>query len=175
MDYSQLNKETVAWATSNARELLHEESDRIQALDTKSGQLAGFGGVILALLGSLGKDAFPRDLGSVGDPVFAVAFFLAVIMLAASILWLAMTLKPQRFMAIDAKELSAYLEDDRLLRADPWALQLRTLRALRDAVTWSQLGAQQKASRLTTGVMLFALGLTGALVAVITLGAGSLG
>lgn len=132
MDYTRVDHATVEWATQNARDLLREESDRIQALDTKAGQLAGFSGVILALLGSLAKDAFTRDLGCVGDPVFAVAYFLAAGTLAGALLWLVFSaLKPQRFVAIDADELTQYLEDERLLRAEPWALQIRTLRAAR--------------------------------------------
>jgi hypothetical protein len=176
MDYSRLNHETVAWATENARELLREESDRIQLLDTKAGQLAGFAGVVLALLGSLAKDAFARDLGTVGDPLFAVVYFGAAATLATAIMWIVFfALKPRRFIAIDAKELSMYFEDERLLSAEPWALQLRTLRALRDAVSFSQRGAAQKADRLSTGVVLFGVGLACTLMAVITLGVGSLG
>ena len=96
--------------------------------------------------------------------------------LATAILWLVFfTLKPQRFIAIDAKELSRYLDDERLLSAEPWALQLRTLRALRDAASWAQRGAQQKADRLSTGIALFGVGLASALTAVITLGAATLG
>jgi hypothetical protein len=176
MDYTRIDPETVEWATKNARELVHEESDRIQALDAKAGQLAGFSGVVLALLGSLAKDAFTRDLGCVGDPVFAGAYFLAAAMLAVTILWLVFSaIKPQRFIAIGAKELERYLVDERLLSAKPWALQIRTLRALSDATSWSQRAAQQKADRLSTGVVLFASGLVFTLVAVITLGLGSLG
>ena len=73
MDYSRINRQTVEWATENARLLLQEESARIQGLDSKSGQLAGFAGVILALLASVAIGAFERDLGDVGDPLFAVA------------------------------------------------------------------------------------------------------
>jgi hypothetical protein len=176
VDYSQVNYETVAWATENARALVKQEAERIQALDGKSAQLAGFSGVILAVLGSLAANAFDKDLGSVGDPLFAVAYFLSVVSLTGAILWLVFfALKPQRFIAIDAAELTAYLEDDRLLRAEPWALQIRTLRALRNAAVWAQTGAEQKANRLSLGVAIFGSGLGAALVAVVTLGAGSLG
>ncbi|HEX8054296.1 MAG TPA: hypothetical protein VF517_15010 [Thermoleophilaceae bacterium] len=176
LDYTRLDHKTVAWATENARELVKEEADRLRALDAKSAQLVGFAGVILAVLGSLGKDAFLRDLGYVGDPLFAAAYFLSMLVLTASILWLVFfTLKPQRLVVIDAKELSAYLEDERLLQAEAAALQIRTLRALRDAASWAQRVGKQKASRLSTGMALFAIGLAAALVAVTTMGAGSLG
>jgi hypothetical protein len=169
------NHETLAWATENARELLKEENDRIQALDAKAGQLAGFSGVILAVLGSIATDSFDKNLGAVGDPVFAAMYFASVGALTAAILWLVFfALKPQRFIAINARELTAYLEDDRLLRAQPWALQIRTLRALRDCTLWAQQGAEQKANRLTTGVVIFAVGLAAALAAVVALGLGTL-
>lgn len=175
MDYSRINRETVSWATENARELLRSENDRLQALDGKAGQLAGFSGVILAVLGSIAPDAFGERLGTVGDPLFAAAYFASVGSLTAAILWLVLfALRPQRFIAIDAKELDAYLEDERLLRAEPWALQIRTLRALRDSTSWAQRGAELKANRLTVGVVIFAFGLGAALVAVVTLGVGNL-
>ena len=175
MDYSQINHETVAWATENARSLLKDENERIQALDAKAAQLAGFSGVILAVLGSIAPDAFDGDLGAVGDPLFATTYFASVGALTAAILWLVFfALRPQRFIAIDAEELTAYLEDERLLQAQPWALQIRTLRALRNCTSWAQQGAQQKADRLSIAVVIFAAGLAAALVAVVTLGLGSL-
>lgn len=175
MDYSQINRESVAWATDNGRELLRAENDRIQALDAKAGQLSGFSGVILAVLGSIAPDAFDRNIGAVGEPLFASAYFASVGALTGAILWLVFfALRPQRFIAIDAAELTAYLEDERLLRAQPWALQMRTLRALRDCTSWAQRGAELKANRLTIGVVIFAVGLAAALVAVVTLGVGNL-
>jgi hypothetical protein len=175
VDYRRINHETVAWAAENARELLREENQRIQALDGKAGQLAGFSGVILAVLGSIAPDAFDGNLGTVGEPLFAGAYFASVGALTAAILWLVFfALRPQRFIAIDATELTAYLEDERLLRAQPWALQIRTLRALRDCTSWAQRGAELKADRLTIGVIIFAVGLASALVAVVTLGVGNL-
>lgn len=175
VDYARVNPETVAWATQNARDLLAEETDRIQALDTKASQLAGFSGVTLAILGSIGQRAIEADLGTVGDPLFASAYFLAGVMLAVAILWLVFFgVRPRRFIAIDASELTAYLEDERLLRSRPWALQIRTLRALRDAASWAQRGAQEKANRLTVGVAIFGLALSATLVSIVTLGIASL-
>ncbi len=163
--------ETVAWAVENARSLLLNETDRARSLDGKAAQLAGFAGVTLAVLGSIAPEALSQDLGCVGDPVFAVAFFAAAGLVTGSIVWLVFgVLKPQRIVAIDAKEIANYLEDERLLRAEPWALQMRTLRALRDGALWAQRVAEQKASRLGVGVTLFGFGLGSTLVAVLTLG-----
>lgn len=175
IDYSQIKPETVAWATQNARQLLADENDRVRSIDGKSSQLAGFAGVILAVLGAVAPDALREDLGGVGDPVFAVMYFTAAVSLTIAIVWLVFfVLRPQRFVAIDAEEIGAYLEDERLLRSEPWGLQMRTLRALRRAAIWAQKAGQQKADRLTIGIVIFGIGLGAALAAVVTLGAGSL-
>lgn len=175
MDYSKLDPETVAWALDNARTLLSEENERVRAIDGKAAHLAGFAGVILAVLGSLAPDTFDEDLGCVGDPLFAVAFFVATGVLTGSILWFVFrVMKPYRFVAIDAKEVGNYLEDERLLRAEPWALQMRTLRVLAGVTGWAQGVAQQKADRLNEGVVAFGVGLAAALVAVVTIGVANL-
>jgi hypothetical protein len=175
MDYRKIDPETVAWATENARQLLDDESELVRSLDAKAAQLAGFGGVVLAIMGSIASQGFNEDLGSAGNVVFAMAYFFAAGVLTASILWLAFyAFTPQRFVAIGAAEISEYIDDERLLRAKPWALQLRTLRALRDAVAWAQEAAVQKANRLTTGAVLFGIGLVAAVSAVVTLGLGTL-
>jgi len=97
VDYSQINRESVAWATDNGRELLKAENDRLQALDAKAGQLSGFSGVILAVLGSIAPDAFDRNIGAVGEPLFASAYFASVGALTGAILWLVFfALRPQR-------------------------------------------------------------------------------
>jgi len=171
----RINPDTVAWAVDNARTLLHDETDRVRSLDGKAAQLAGFGGVTLAVLGSIAPDALSEDLGCVGDPLFALSFFAAAGFVTGSIIWLVfLVVRPQRFVAIDAKEIGNYLEDERLLRADLWAIQMRTLRALRDSALWAQRAAEQKANRLAIGVTLFGIGLGTTLLAVLTLGVANL-
>jgi hypothetical protein len=175
VDRSAVTPDTVAWAVENAQTLLRDETDRVRSLDGKAGQLAGFAGVTLAVLGSIAPDALSQDLGRVGDPVFAAAFFGAAGFVTGSIIWLVfLVLRPQRFVAIDAKEIRNYLQDDRLLRAEPWALQMRTLRALGDSALWAQRAGEQKASRLGVGVTLFGIGLGTTLVAILTLGVANL-
>ena len=169
-DPSHINPETVAWATQNARQLLADENDRVRSLDGKAAQLAGFTGVILAVLGSVAPDAFKEKLGCFGETAFAIAYLIAAFSLSAAIVWLVFfVLKPQRFVAIDAAEIKAYVEDERLLRSKPWGLQMRTLRALDHATSWAQAAGQQKADRLGIGVILFGIGVLGAIAAVITL------
>jgi hypothetical protein len=175
VDYSRLDKETIAWAHDNARALLSEENERVRTIDGKAAQLAGFAGIILAVLGSVAPDAFDANLGQIGEVTLAVAFFLAAGALSASILWLVFkVMKPYRFVALDAKEIRNYLDDERLLRAEPWALQMRTLRVLAGVAQWAQDVVQSKADRLAEGVVLFGVGLGATLVAVVTIGVSNL-
>lgn len=175
MDYSRIKPETVAWAYGTARDLLQGELDRIRSLTEKAAQLAGFAGIILAILGTLAAEAFATDLGAIGDVVFAACFFAGAAVLAGAILWLVLLVyRPRRYIAVDTEEIQNYLTDDRLLRSQPWALQIRTMRTIYLAARVAERGAAQMASRITVGAVLFLLGLMLFLGAVITLGAGSL-
>lgn len=175
MDYTRINPETVEWAYGNAVALLQGELDRVRGLTEKAGQLAGFAGVVLAILGGLSKDGFKAHLGSVGENTFAVGYFGAALLLGGAILWLVVLVyRPRRYVAVDTAEISNYLTDDRLLRSKPWALQIRTMRTVHLAATWAEEGAAQLAWRIKVGVFLFAAGLGFFVAAVITLGIGEL-
>lgn len=175
MDYSRINPDSVAWAYSNASALLDGELERIRSLNDKAAQLAGFSGVVLAILGGLATTAFDADLGSVGEGAFAVLFFLGAALLAAAILWLVLRVyRPRRFLAVDPEEIRNYLTDERLLQSQPWALQIRTMRTLYFAARWAERGAAEMARRIVVGAHLFVAGLMFLVGAVVTLGIGSL-
>jgi hypothetical protein len=174
VDYSRINAETVAWAVQNAANLLQGELDQVRSLNDKAAQLAGFSGVVLAILGSLASDGFATKLGSVGESVFAAFYFGSAFLLAATILWLVLLVhRPRRRVAVDPEEIRTYFTDERLLEAEPWALQIRTMRTIYPAAVWAKKGAAQMEARIGVGAGLFAGGLTLFLGAVITLGVGS--
>jgi hypothetical protein len=175
VDYSRINKDSVAWAFANASDLLRGQLERVGSLNDKAAQLAGFAGVILAILGSLARQGFSSDLGSVGEVAFAIFYFGAAALLATTILWLvSLVYRPRRYVAIDPEEIQNYLSDERLLQAEPWALQIRTLRTMYPAAQWADDSAARMACRIGVGAALFAGGLLAFLGAVITMGLGSL-
>jgi hypothetical protein len=175
VDYGRINPEAVAWAFQNSADLLQSELERVRSLNEKAAQLAGFAGVVLAILGSVARDGFVADLGSVGEVAFAAFYFGAGLSLAATILWLVLWVyRPKRYVAVDPEEIRNYLTDERLLRAEPWALQIRTMRTVYPAARWAEKGAAQMAGRIGIGAGFFAAGLGMFLGAVITLGLGSL-
>lgn len=175
LDYAQINKQTVAWAYDTASGLLQSELDRVRSLNEKAGQLAGFSGIVLAILGGLANDAFDAGLGCVGEPLFAASYFGAALLLGVAILWLVLLVyRPRRYVALDPEEIRNYLVDERLLRSEPWALQLRTMRTIYPATQWAEKGAAQMARRIGIGAVLFVAGLGLFLVAVVTLGIGQL-
>jgi hypothetical protein len=174
VDYSRVNGESVAWAFQNAANLLQGELDQVRSLNERAAQLAGFSGVVLAILGSLAGDGFASRLGSVGEGVFATFYFGSAFLLAASIIWLVLLVhRPTRWVAMDPEEIRNYVTDERLLRAEPWALQIRMMRTIYPAALWARKGAAQLKGRIGVGAGLFAGGLTSFLGAVITLGLGS--
>lgn len=156
-------------------ELVRTERERVASLNDKAAQLAGFSGVILVILGSLAKDGFKAHLGSVGELTFAVSYFAAAVGLVAAILVLILrAYQPRRFLAIDTDEIANYLGDERLLRAEPWALQIRTMRTLHPLAKIAETGAAEMAAWIKLGGYIFALGISLFLVAVLTLGIGQL-
>ena len=175
VDYSEINPESVAWAYENSVSLLEQERARVDSLNEKAAQLAGFSGVILAILGSFAKDGFKAQLGCVGEVVFAVCYFGAALALAAAVAILILGVyRPRRFLAVNTDEIENYLTDDRLLRSKPWGLQLRTMRTLHGSAKWTEKGAAIMASRIKYAVFVFGAGLAFFVVAVITLGVGQL-
>lgn len=175
IDYSKIDKASVSWAYSNASTVLQTELARVQSLNEKAAQLAGFCGVTLAILGGLADGGFGAKLGSVGEPVFAACYFGAALLLGAAIAWLVLFVyRPRRYVALDPSEIRNYLTEERLLRAEPWALQMRTMRTLYLAASWAEKGAAQMARRITVGALLFTAGLMLFVCAAITLGVGEL-
>jgi hypothetical protein len=175
VDYSRINGASVAWAFESASNLLRDELERMRSLNDKAAHLAGFAGVALAISGSIGRDGFGSSRGGVGEVAFAAFYFGAMAALAATMLWLVLLVyRPRRHVAIDPMEIRNYLTDDRLLQAEPWALQIRTLRMIYPAARWAAAGAAQMEHRIRVGAGLFATGLTLFLGAAVTLGLGSL-
>ena len=152
------------------------QTDAVQSdCDEKAAQLAGFSGVILAILGSIAKDGFTAQLGCVGEVVFAACYFGAAIALAGAVgILILFVYRPRRFLAVSADEIDNYLTDDRLLRSQPWGLQLRTMRTLHGSAKWTEKGAAIMAQRIKCAVFVFGAGLAFFVVAVITLGIGQL-
>jgi hypothetical protein len=175
VDYSRIDPDSVAWAYENASALLQQERDRVSSLNDKAAQLAGFSGVILAILGSFAREGFTAKLGSVGEVVFAVCYFGAALALALAVaILILLVYRPRRFIAVDAAELGNYLGDERLLQSKPWGLQIRTMRTLHLAAKWAEKGAAEMASRIRIAVSVFGAGLALFVGAVITLGLGQL-
>jgi protein subunit release factor B len=45
------NSEAIAWYVEESQRLLEEQQRRAESLQTRAGQIAGFGAVLLALIG----------------------------------------------------------------------------------------------------------------------------
>jgi hypothetical protein len=166
---SDTNPDAVAWYVDNASALLADEHRRGESLQTRAGQLAGFAGVSLALLGSLLPDAF-GGLELSEERLAGGAYLLALALLIATIvLAVVRVLKPVRYAAIDAREVREYVTD-RFLVADRWEVQVRTLRALAMAVASAQSNNETKAKWLGRCVVVFLAGLVASAGCLATLG-----
>jgi hypothetical protein len=64
--------------------LVDDERSRGATLTTRASTLAGFSGTILAVVATLGREAFKLELGSVGDPALRVMFVASVVALATA-------------------------------------------------------------------------------------------
>jgi hypothetical protein len=95
MDYSRIDPETVAWAYERASALLELELGRSQSLTERAVQLAGFAGIVLAMVGGLAQDGFTVELGPLGERLFAWCYLVAASLLGVTILWvLALVYRP---------------------------------------------------------------------------------
>ena len=76
--------ETVEALVLVAQRLADDERARSGTLTARASTLAGFSGTILAIVATLGREAFKLDLGDLGDPLMAALFILSIVALATS-------------------------------------------------------------------------------------------
>jgi hypothetical protein len=171
-DAEKVEGETVAWFFEYAQSILDAQRDRFSALEQKATHLAGFAGVVLAILAAVASDGVGDQLSGVAEAIVTCSLIVAssamVLTLVVVVLGVLLT-SPYR--SVGAEEIALHLgyEDGPLLEVPAWAPQVRASRAILEAVADLQLGASAKAARVNLAAASFVLGTVAAAVGVLTL------
>jgi hypothetical protein len=148
-----------------------EQSARLDSLQLRAGQLAGFAGILLGLLASLVPDGFAEMGGPVrylaqGSFIVALVLLLTAIMLA-----LLFVVRPRKFREVSPAEwIDEFLADRRRFRAEPWQLQLARLRSYPEALRWHAWVNKRRAAALFLAYFALAGGLVASAVSIGTIG-----
>jgi hypothetical protein len=124
------NPEAIAWYVEKSERLLADLRARVQSLRTRGGQLAGFSGAVLALVGSNAESI----LGALHGPARHVAgtslLIGSLFLIAALAAALRGTLLPQLVSDISPDEVRNYTSERFTDEPDLWRVQVRAVRSL---------------------------------------------
>jgi hypothetical protein len=128
------NPEAIAWYLARSERLLDDLREEVQSLLSRCGQLAGFSGAVLALVGAdapsilaaLRPDA--REAAGLGLLLGSLA------LIAAFVTALSGTSVPRGVSGVSAREAADYLQPRFTQEPDLWRVQLRTIKALVAAI-----------------------------------------
>lgn len=157
----------------NALRMRTEEEERSDSFRTRAGQLAGFGGVFLALLGALLGDTFDGLNDAVC--VVAKAFLVGAVAAVTGSIYLALihVVRPLTRPGISPQGmLNRYLATPGLLRARSWEYELRVVRSLPRELAWMAWVNQRQAGALYLASVLMASGLLATAVCLVILALG---
>jgi cytochrome c biogenesis factor len=153
------NPEAIAWYVRQSEDLLDDLRERVQSVRTRGGQLAGFGGAVLALAGA-NVEAVLDALHGVARDCAGVSLLIGVLLLTASLVTaLHGTLLPALVSGISAEEVSNYTSERFTDEPDLWRVQVRMIRSLLDAIELTTVEGDQAARAVRKAEYLFLIGL----------------
>jgi hypothetical protein len=127
--------ESVEALVAVAERLVDDERARSGTLAARASTLAGFAGTILAIVATLGREAFKLDLGSVGDPSMRGLFLVSVCALALSAtLAVGGVLRARRRELVDVEAVHEFAEAPWVTK-DPAAIKQVWLVSLGETLT----------------------------------------
>ena len=158
------NVEAIAWYVEEGRRLLEEQQRRAESLQTRAGQIAGFGAVLLALVGGNAVEIL-HEVHGIGGTGIAVLSIGATLSLSVSVALAAIgASRSQSHAAISADEIANYLTDPFLDAPDLWRVHVRSLRTLKKATADAQKRENAALKWITTSLYAFLVGLASAVV-----------
>jgi hypothetical protein len=158
----QPKPETVEALLDSVRELLGSEEGRETSLNDRSGSLVVFAGVILTLVGALGREVLASDLSGKWDGISIGLFGLAEVALLASVACVLFgVLLPQTAATISMAEVVSY-GTRRVLSSARVEVQGSTLLGLINLLAIDRSRVSKKTSWLQRGYVALAIGLTAA-------------
>jgi hypothetical protein len=163
------NSEAIAWYVEESRRLLEVQQLRAESLQTRAGQIAGFGALLLALIGGNAATILHEAQGGSKAVIAALlvcsAFFLAV-SVAVAVIGVG---RSQSYASVAADEIDRYLSDPFLNAPELWRVHVRSLRTLKRATEDAQERAHDALKSITVSLYAFLAGLAFAVSAVVIL------
>jgi cytochrome c biogenesis factor len=128
------NPEAIAWYVEKSEGLLSDLRARVLALRSRGGQLAGFSGAVLALIGANAESILDALHGTARGAA-GVSLLAGSLLLVASLATaLRGTLLPQPVSDISAKEVANYTSARFTNEPDLWRVHLRAIQSLLAAI-----------------------------------------
>jgi hypothetical protein len=151
------NPEAIAWYLKSSEDLLDDHRERVEALRSRGGQLAGFSGAVLALAGA-NADATLGALHGVARGCAGLSLLVgSLLLIAASVTALRGASVPWVVSGLSAEEVANYSMDRFVEEPDLWRVHLRMIRGLlRSIESTTRLGDQ--AARAVKRAELFFFG-----------------
>ena len=124
------NPEAIAWYLTRAEALLADTRGRLLSLRARGGQLAGFSGAVITLVGA-NAGSILGGLDGVARGSAAVGLLLGTALLvAAFIIALRGTNLPQPISDVSAAEIGGYVTDRMIQEPDLWRVHVRVIGSL---------------------------------------------
>jgi hypothetical protein len=133
------NPEAIAWYVEKSERLLDDLRERVLAQRARGGQLAGFSGAVLALVGANAESVLDALSGSARDVAGVSLLLGSVLLVVALATALRGTLLPQPVSDISAGEVANYTSDRFTHEPDLWRVHVRAIHGLLasiESITW---------------------------------------
>lgn len=154
------NPEAIAWYLQRAEGLLDDLRDRVQSLRSRGGQLAGFSGAIIALIG-----ANAESMLGTADQTAHVAIGVSlltgtVLLIPAFVIALRAALLPHLVSDLSGEEVANYLTVRFIHEPDLWRVHVRMISGLLDSIEWTTRQGDRAARLVAWAACSFLAGLT---------------
>jgi hypothetical protein len=124
------NSEAIAWYVRRAEDLLDDLRERVQSLRSRGGQLAGFSGAVIAIVGA-NAEKMLLAVHEVGRIAIGIALLLGTLcLIVAFVTALHGTLMPKLVSDISAREIANYKTERFTHEPDLWRVHIRTINGL---------------------------------------------
>jgi hypothetical protein len=153
------NPEAIAWYLKRSEALLDDLREQIKSLRLRGGQIAGFSGAILALVGANYAPALD-SLSGVAREAAGVSLMLGALSLVLSlVIALRGSLAPELVADSSLWEIANFASERFATEPDLWRVQIRTIRTRRDAVEASLLRGSKVVQATKKAEFFFLVGL----------------
>jgi hypothetical protein len=160
------NSEAIAWYVEESRRLLEEQQRRAESLQTRAGQIAGFGALFLALIGGNATRILHVAKGGLRTGIAVLLIAAALCLIVSVVVAVIGVTKRGPYATISADEIVNYLTDPFLDAPELWRVHVRSLRTLQKAAENAQKSGDDALKSITVSLYSFLVGLAFAVVAV---------